>query len=72
MFLCFMFTAAVLHNQDIFKWVFVPPYQVTKEIPVFSVKVSAPLDYLAPRALKERGVSEFNYSQVKIVKIIGL
>lgn len=29
--------------------------KVTKEIPVFSVKVLAPLDYLAHRALKESG-----------------
>lgn len=36
----------------------VPIFQVTREIPVFSVTVLAHLDYLGPRALKEIEVSE--------------
>lgn len=66
-----MFTAAGLHNQEIYIFLneyFCATYQVTKEIPVFSVKVLAPLDYLAHRALKESGVSERSRIQMTIVK----
>ena len=66
-----MFTAAGLHNQEIYIFLnecFCASYQVTKEIPVFSVKVLAPLDYLVPMALKESGVSECGCIQMAIAK----
>lgn len=49
-------TAAGLHVKDIY--VLCASFQVTEETPAFSVKVTAHLDYLAPRALKEIEVSE--------------